>query len=79
MNNGNKEPSDSGRLRSFYEIIDNEDGTADIYLDTGTTFPDDEGDCRFRILKGVEIWDGLEEDVRRRFDDYYQSAKVIML
>ena len=35
-----KEPSGGhGRLRSFFEIHDNGDGTADIYFDKGTVFP----------------------------------------
>lgn len=86
MNNGNMEPSDSGRLRSFYDIHDNGDGTADIYLDRGTGFPmtDDltgvtDYDVLFRVVKGVQIFDGLEEDVRRNYEKWYQSAEVIWL
>lgn len=80
MNKERKGPSEPGRPRSFYDIHDNGDGTADIYMDTGSGFPDDEkADGHFRVIKGVRIREGLEEDVRRRFDDYYRSAEVIWL
>ena len=87
MINGNEEPSGySGRLRSFFEIVDNGDGTADIYFDKGTVFPmtDDltgetDHDILCRVLKGVELFDGIEDDIRERYESWYQSASVIWL
>ena len=87
MINGNEEPSGlSGRLRSFFEIVDNGDGTADIYFDKGTVFPmtDDltggtDADILCRVLKGVELFDGIEDDIRERYESWYQSASVIWL
>ena len=87
MINGNEEPSGySGRLRSFLEIVDNGDGTADIYFDKGTVFPmtDDltgetDHDILCRVLKGVELFDGIEDDIRERYESWYQSASVIWL
>ena len=87
MINGNEGPSGhSGRLRSFFEIVDNGDGTADIYFDKGTVFPmtDDltgetDHDILCRVLKGVELFDGIEDDIRERYESWYQSASVIWL
>ena len=84
---GNEGPSgSSGRLRSFFEIVDNGDGTADIYFDKGTVFPmtDDltggtDADILCRVLKGVELFDGIEDDIRERYESWYQSASVIWL
>lgn len=84
---GSEEPSgSSGRLRSFYEIVDNGDGTADIYFDKGTVFPmnDDltgktDFDVLCRVLKGVVLFDGIEDDIRERYESWYQSADVILL
>lgn len=86
MNKENKGPSEPGRPRSFYDIHDNGDGTADIYLDIGIAFPmtDDltggtDFDILCRVMKGVELYDGIEEDIRRNYDKWYQSAEVIWL
>ena len=86
MTRENKEPSRSGRLRSFYDIHDNGDGTADIYLDKGPVFPmtDDltgetDVDILCRVVKGVELYDGIEEDIRRNYEKWYQSAEIIWL
>lgn len=74
------------RPRRFYEIHDNGDGTVDIYLDKGRTFPmtDDltgatDWDGCFRVVKGVTVTDGLEEDIRKRYEDWYEAAEVIWL
>lgn len=85
MNDGTRELSEHGRLRSFYEIVDNGDGTADIYFDKGTVFPltDGDGQTDFdilcRVLKGVELFPGIDEDIRRRYESWYNSAEVIYL
>ena len=87
MNNQeNTEATGNGRLRSFFDIVDNGDGTADIYLDKGTVFPmtDDltgetDVDILCRVVKGVELYDGIEEDIRRNYEKWYQSAEIIWL
>ena len=87
MNKGNAEPSvNSGRLRSFFEIVDNGDGTGDIYFDKGTVFPmtdeltgGTDMDILCRVMKGVELFDGIEDDIRQRYESWYQSAEVIWL
>ena len=82
----NKEATGNGRLRSFFDIVDNGDGTADIYFDKGTVFPmtDDitggrDVDVLCRVLKGVVLFDGIEEDIRERYESWYESAEVIWL
>lgn len=87
MNNQeNTEATGNGRLRSFFDIVDNGDGTADIYFDKGTVFPmtDDitgghDVDILCRVLKGVVLFDGIEEDIRERYESWYESAEVIWL
>lgn len=87
MNNQeNTEATGNGRLRSFFDIVDNGDGTADIYFDKGTVFPmtdDITGGCDVdilcRVLKGVVLFDGIEEDIRERYESWYESAEVIWL
>ena len=86
MSKKSEEPSNHGRLRSFFEIVDNGDGTADIYFDKGIVFPmtDDitggtDTDILCRVMKGVQLFDGIEEDIRRRYESWYQSAEVIWL
>jgi hypothetical protein len=82
-----QEPSgSSGRLRSFFEIVDNGDGTADIYFDKGTAFPltdeltgASDVDILCRVMKGVELFDGIENDIRERYESWYASAEVIWL
>ena len=86
INQENTEATGNGRLRSFFDIVDNGDGTADIYFDKGTVFPmtdeitgGTDVDILCRVLKGVVLFDGIEEDIRRRYEDWYQSAKIIYL
>ena len=85
-NDEKKEATGNGRLRSFFEVVDNGDGTADIYFDKGTVFPltDDitggaDVDILCRVLKGVVLFDGIEEDIRERYESWYESAEVIWL
>ena len=80
------EATGNGRLRSFFEIVDNGDGTADIYVDKGTVFPltDDitggaDVDILCRVMKGVELFPGIEDDIRERYESWYESAEVIWL
>lgn len=81
-----QEATGNGRLRSFFEIVDNGDGTADIYFDKGTVFPETDDitgktdvDILCRVMKGVVLFDGIEEDIRERYESWYASAEVIWL
>ncbi len=81
----NTEPSGkSGRPRSFFSIKDNGDGTGDIYFDRceGLRDADEQNavhDTFCRVLKGVQLFDGIEDDIRERFESWYKSAEVIVL
>lgn len=72
MTNGCTGPSGNkpGRLRPFYKIHENGDGTADIYFDG-------ENGTVERVMKGIIMYEGIEEDIRRNFDKWRQSAEVI--
>lgn len=70
--------------RHFYSIHTNEDGTADIYL-WPDGFPKETKEknvaCNITalVLKNMPLFDGLEEDIRARYDAYCKSAEVICL
>ena len=70
--------------RHFYCIHENEDGTVDIYL-RPDVLPKktDEGavdyDVAVLAVKNVEPYEGMEEDIRARFDAWCKSAEVIYL
>ena len=70
--------------RRFYDIIDNGDGTADVYLRPEAfpkTTPDGITDYDIAVLavKGVEMHEGLEEDIRTRYEAWCASAEKIFL
>ena len=86
LNQEETEATGNGRLRSFFDIVDNGDGTADIYFDKGTVFPmtdeltgGQDVDILCRVLKGVVLFDGIEDDIRARYESWYQSAEIIWL
>ena len=70
--------------RPFYRIIPARDGLVDVWLTPGKAIPiyDDltgRFDYNFQILAvtGVTSYDGLEEDIRRRYADWVASAEII--
>ena len=70
--------------KRFYAIDVREDGLVDVYLapvvsvyDTDTGIR--EYDITVRVVRGVEPWPELEEDVRRRYDAWLKSAEIIEL
>lgn len=82
--------SDSGNAprdhpgRKFYEIAPTGDGTVDVYLRPEVTVYDTdmgvkEYDVRVRVVRGVVPWDGMEDDIRARFDAWCETAEVIDL
>ena len=79
--NGNDTPPFG---RHFYSIRENENGTVDVYLrpeilplkaDNGFV----DYDVCVIVVKGVEPYDGLEEDIRARYDDWCKSGEVVFL
>ena len=70
--------------RHFYSVHENEDGSVDVYLRPDViTKTTEEGstdyDIAVLVVKDVQPYDGLEEDIRRRFDDWCKSAEVVYL
>ena len=61
-----------GGGRRFYSIQPNEDGNVDVYLR-----PDDTG--QIRVVRGVTPYDGLDDDIRARYDAWCESAETIFL
>lgn len=62
-----------GTMDRFYRILENGDGTADIYLMTqglGAEKP-------LYVLRGIEAGTDLEDDIRLRYDDYVLSSTQI--
>lgn len=77
-------PRDHPKGKAFYEIIPGEGGTVDVYLTPEVTvYPVEDGrreyDVRVRVVRGVAPWDGLEADIRARYEAWCESAEVIDL
>lgn len=70
--------------RHFYQIQDNGDGTADIYL-RPEVLPEcldgtiTDYDIAVLVVKGVQICEDLEEDIRAHYDDWCESADTVYL
>lgn len=68
----------------FYSIQQNDDGTVDVYL-TPTVFPmmgpdgKKDFDIRVIVVRGVEPFDGLEDDIRARYSAWCASGEVVYL
>lgn len=68
----------------FYRIIHRGDGLADVWLTPGKAVPAYDNltgriDFGFRLLAvtGILPWDGMEEDIRRRYAAWIAGAEVI--
>lgn len=77
-------PRDHPRGKQFYEIVHTGDGTVDVYLRPEvTTYDTDSGvreyDVRVCVVRGVVPWDGLEDDIRARYEAWCAEAEVIDL
>lgn len=59
------------RQKSFYEIVHQPDGTADVYL---TPCP---GHEPVYLVPGLEYTDDLAEDVRRHYYSYLEIGEVV--
>ncbi len=73
-----------GKDRKFYAIEEQPDGTVDVYLSPvvrvyDTDFGIREYDISVRVVRGVVPWDGIEDDIRARFNSWCESGEVINL
>lgn len=60
-------------MERFYNIFENGDGTADLYL-----MPQGLGaEKPLYVLRGIVAGTDLEDDVRLRYDDYVLSSTQI--
>lgn len=67
-----------------YTIVPCDDGRVDVYLSPDVRVYDTdhgikEHDITVCLVRGVVPWDGLEEDIRARYDAWCESAEVINL
>lgn len=70
------------RKRNYYAIVPQVDGTMDVYL-----FPDARAyrteisveayGRTARLVRGVVPWNGLEEDIRARYDAWCESGEIV--
>ena len=75
-------PPGHGRL--FYSIQQNGDGTVDVFLKprvTPMTTPEGQTDydVEVPVMRGVVPWDGMEDDIRARYEAWCESAQWICL
>lgn len=82
MNIERNQPPGNGR--HFYTIQEQDDGTVDVYLrprvlpmttEDGAT----DYDVEILVVRGVKPFDGLEDDIRARYDDWCASAEEVYL
>ncbi len=77
-----REPPAQGRR--FYAIEQQDDGTVDVYLAPVVCVYDTdlgvrEYDISVRVVRGVELWPELEDDIRARYEAWCESGEVIDL
>jgi len=80
--NRSREPPYTGRR--FYAIEEQPDGTVDVYLAPVVCVYDTdlgvrEYDIRVRVVRGVEPWPELEDDIRARYNAWCDSGEEIDL
>ena len=61
------------RGRRFYFVHGNDDGTVDVYLWPKSGIDD----TAILVVKHVQPFDGLEDDIRERYAAWCDSAEVI--
>lgn len=71
-------------MKKHYFIDPQKDGTVDVYLNpTVTNYPIADGfyehDITFQVVRGIVPWDGLEDDIRHRYDAWCHSGETINL
>lgn len=72
------------RPNNHYLIEDNGDGTANVYLSPDfCSYRTEDGvieyDGTFYVMRGVEKFDGMEDDIRRRYYAWVESSERIEL
>lgn len=77
-------PSTEKRGRRFYLIEPNEDGTVDVLLNPQSnpmTTEDGFTDYMFTaiVVRGIVPFDGIEEDIRARFQAWCESGEEISI
>ena len=70
--------------RHFYTVQGRADGTVDVYLDPRVypmTTPEGftDYDISVRVVRGVAPFDGMEDDIRARYDAWCEISEVIWL
>ena len=69
--------------RRFYSINKNDDGTVDVYLRPDVlprALEIDRTDCDIvLVVRSVEPFEGIEENIRQFYNDWCESAEVIYL
>lgn len=70
--------------KRFYTVVERGDGTVDVYLNPDARFYNTdlgvrEYDITVRIVRGVVPWDGIEDDIRARYDAWCETAEVVNL
>lgn len=74
----------TAKPRRYYSIEPNDDGTVDVYLAPElkvyhTDIGIQEYDIEVSVVKGVIPWDGIEDDIRERYDAWCESATRITI
>ena len=81
-------PRDHPLHTDFYDVVRQDDGTYDIYLQHELLpkvieYGIKDYDIKVYAVRGIIPWwediSELEEDIRKRFRDYIESAEVIYL
>lgn len=67
---------DKAKGLRFYSIQENQNGTVDVYL---RPEPDGKGELNLLLVRGVVPWDNMEEDIRKNYDAWIDSAETINL
>ena len=83
-NSTSKRTAQPAKSSRFFTICDNRDGTVDVFLNpTIVTYETADGfkeyDIEVKAVRGIVPWDGLEEDIRRRYDAWCESGETINL
>lgn len=66
------------RKRRFYSIHDNGNGTVDVYL-TPEGHKSRVNRDFILVVRGIVPYDRLETDIRNRYNDWCESAEIILL
>lgn len=70
--------------KRFYAIVENDDGTVDVYLSPVVSIYETElgvreYDVSVRIVRGIVPWPELEDDIRARYDAWCESGEEMII